>query len=165
MIGIRNGRIEDIPQLNDIYNHYIEGSHIIFDVVSYSIEQRQAWFANYKKTGPHRLLVAEDRGEVLGAITSSQFRPHPAFSETVEFGICLHHDAHGRGVGKLLYSALFEALKSENVHLVVSSVALPNPASIALQKHFGFREVGTFTEYAKKQGSYISSTWFEKLLK
>jgi phosphinothricin acetyltransferase len=53
-------------------------------------------------------------------------------------------------------------MMKEKVHLVVAGVAQPNPASVTLHRKFGFREVGEFTEYAKKSGHYISSLWFEK---
>lgn len=80
----------------------------------------------------------------------------------MEFGIYLTGKARGKGVGKKLYAALFEALKGEKVHLVVAGVALPNPASVALHKSMGFSEVGVFDEYAQKNGKYISSMWFQK---
>ncbi|MEL6117978.1 GNAT family N-acetyltransferase, partial [Photobacterium sp. SP02] len=41
-------------------------------------------------------------------------------------------------------------------------IALPNDASVALHQKFGFREVGVFHDYARKQGEYISSLWMEK---
>ncbi|EEX92101.1 phosphinothricin N-acetyltransferase [Vibrio orientalis CIP 102891 = ATCC 33934] len=47
---------------------------------------------------------------------------------------------------------------------MLSGIALPNDASVALHKRFGFREIGVFNEYAKKNGQYISSVWLEKAL-
>jgi hypothetical protein len=41
--------------------------------------------------------------------------------------------------------------------------ALPNDASVALHRKFGFTEVGTFREYAVKNGHYISSVWMQRL--
>jgi phosphinothricin acetyltransferase len=67
-------------------------------------------------------------------------------------------------VGKLLYAALFAQLKEEKIHLVVAGVALPNPASVALHKAFGFSQVGVLSEYALKNSNYISSVWFQKLV-
>ncbi|MEZ9363362.1 N-acetyltransferase family protein [Vibrio sp. 10N.286.49.E11] len=61
-------------------------------------------------------------------------------------------------------SQLFASISDYDVHRVVSGVALPNEASIALHKRFGFREVGVLNEYAKKNGQYISSMWLEKAL-
>jgi phosphinothricin acetyltransferase len=40
---------------------------------------------------------------------------------------------------------------------------MPNDASVALHRKFGFTEVGTFREYAIKNGRYLSSLWMERL--
>jgi phosphinothricin acetyltransferase len=63
-----------------------------------------------------------------------------------------------------LYDELLGRLATERVHSVLAAVALPNAASVGLHLSRGFREVGTFTDYATKGGQLISSTWFEKLL-
>ncbi|MBN8904212.1 MAG: GNAT family N-acetyltransferase [Rhodospirillales bacterium] len=46
--------------------------------------------------------------------------------------------------------------------MAVAAVALPNPGSLALHRRMGFTEVGTFREYARKNGAWISSTWFQR---
>jgi phosphinothricin acetyltransferase len=55
-------------------------------------------------------------------------------------------------------------LKNEALHLAIAGIALPNDASVALHKKFGFEEVGVFKEYAVKNGQYISSIWMQKRL-
>jgi phosphinothricin acetyltransferase len=39
---------------------------------------------------------------------------------------------------------------------------LPNDASVALHRKFGFTEVGVFEEYAIKEGAYINSVWTQR---
>ncbi len=159
---IRPGRFSDLPLLTEIYNHYILNTNIAFDTEAMTVDDYRPWFDKYSETGPYRLMVAELDGKVVGSAGSRQYRDHPAFVETVEFGIYLNSKAHGKGIGKKLYSALFEALKEEKIHLVVAGVALPNPASVALHKSMGFKEVGVFDQYAQKHGQYISSMWLQK---
>jgi phosphinothricin acetyltransferase len=55
--------------------------------------------------------------------------------------------------------ALFDCLAYEPVHVVLAGVAMPNDASVALHRRFGFTEVGTSGEYAVKNGRYIGSLW------
>jgi predicted GNAT superfamily acetyltransferase len=63
-----------------------------------------------------------------------------------------------------LYRALFDSLAPEpSVHVALAGIALPNDASVALHRNFGFTEVGTFREYAIKNGQYISSVWMQRL--
>jgi phosphinothricin acetyltransferase len=163
-LNIRAGQATDLPELTNIYNYYVANTNVTFDTEPSTVDQRKEWLAKFSTSGPYRLLVAEHNGAILGSATSSQFRLHPSFIQTVEFGIYLHPEARGKGIGKLLYSHLFTIVEKEPIHAIVAGVALPNPASVQLHKSFGFSEVGVFSEYAIKNGQYISSVWFQKLL-
>ena len=83
---------------------------------------------------------------VIGCAYSSRYRDHFAFDQTVKTSIYIAHHHKAKGLGSLLYKALFEKIKSENLHLAVVGIALPNDSSIALHKKFGFEEVGIFKE-------------------
>lgn len=120
------------------------------------------FFHRTPNCGPYQILIAEHEGQVIGYAYSSRYRDHFSFDQTVETSIYLAHDQNSKGVGSLLYEALFKKLETENLHLAVVGIALPNEASIALHKKFGFEEVGIFKEYAIKRGQYISSVWMQK---
>jgi L-amino acid N-acyltransferase YncA len=94
---------------------------------------------------------------------SQRYRDHDAFRETVEVSVALHAGYRSQGVGSALYRALFDRLAGEPVHVAVAAIAMPNDASVALHRKFGFTEVGTFREYAVKNGRYISSFWMQRL--
>jgi phosphinothricin acetyltransferase len=161
---VRAGQPADLPALTEIYNHYVRDSAVTFDTTEFSVEQRQEWFSHYAATGPHRLLVAVEGDDVIGYATSSPFRTKPAYATSVETSVYLRPDATGRGLGMLLYRALFEALATEDVHRAYAGVALPNDASRALHERLGFREVGTFLEVGRKLGRYWDVCWFERSL-
>jgi phosphinothricin acetyltransferase len=61
-----------------------------------------------------------------------------------------------------LYAALFEALRAEDVHRFVAVYALPNAATDALHRRFGFRVVGVFSENGRKFGKYWDVCWAER---
>jgi len=71
-------------------------------------------------------------------------------------------DAVGRGTGRALYAALFDAVAREDVHTIVAGIALPNAASMALHERFGFRQVGIFREVGKKFGQFWDVAWFQR---
>lgn len=50
------------------------------------------------------------------------------------------------------------------VHCIVVGIAVPNDASVALHRRFGFTDIGVFDEYAQKNGERISSLWMQLLL-
>jgi phosphinothricin acetyltransferase len=160
-IRIRSAARDDLQALVDIYNHYVVHGHVTFQTALQTVESRRSWFDAFGD-GRHQLLVATAGRAVVGYTSSSQYRAGPAFDATVETSIYLHPSHFGQGLGLALYAALFARLSLQPVHLAVAGVALPNPASLALHLKTGFEEVGTFREYARKHGEWISSTWFQR---
>lgn len=162
---VRSGRPADLARLTEIYNHYVVHSHATFDLEPFTVQQRRAWFDQYADDGPHRLLVGEVDGAVVGYATSGRFRTKPAYGGTVETTIYLHHEHLGQGRADPLYAALLDALaREESVHVAVAGVALPGPASVALHRRHGFSPVGTFGELGYKFGRFIDVQWFQRPL-
>ncbi len=159
---IRAARIDDLPRLTEIYNHYVVHSPATFDVEPKTLEQRREWFGQFAETGRYRLVVAEEEGVVLGYAGTTRWRPKAAYDTTVETTIYCAPGLTGRGVGTRLYAALFEAIAGENVHRAVGGYVPPNPASAALHERFGFRTVGVFSEVGFKFGRYWDVCWVEK---
>jgi phosphinothricin acetyltransferase len=162
-LEVRAAREEDLPAINDLYNHYIVNTAITFDIEPWSLEQRREWFGHYKETGRHRVLVAVEDGQVAGYASSSRFRPKAAYETSVESSVYLTPGLTGRGIGAALYRRLFEVLEGEAVHRVLAGITLPNPASLGLHQRFGFRPVGVFDEVGCKHERYWSVQWMEKL--
>ena len=163
-VSVRPGEPGDLPALTVLYNHYVEHTHVTFDTEPFTVEQRQAWFSHYAATGRHRLLVAVVAQEVVGYATSGKFRDKAAYDTSVETTVYVRDGGAGGGVGSALYTALFDALRGEDVHRAYAGIALPNDASIALHRRFGFTDVGTYREVGRKLGRYWDVTWLEKSL-
>ena len=164
-ISTRPASAGDRQQIVDIYNHYVRETAITFDIEPYTPETRQPWFAQFGDTGPHRLLVAEEAGRVLGYAGTMPFRPKAAHAQSVETTIYLAPDAGGRGIGTQLYDALFEALKNEPVHRLLAGMTLPNEASDALHRKAGFAPCGLYKEVGFKLGRYWEVQWYDRPLK
>jgi phosphinothricin acetyltransferase len=165
-VQVRPGVEADLQALTDIYNHYIRETPVTFDTGVFTAEERRPWLLSHPEDGPHRLLVAQDTGtrEVVGYATSSPFRAKPAYATSVEVSVYLAPHAGGRGIGTLLYKALFEALADEDLHRAYAGIAQPNEASVRLHERFGFRHVGTYREVGRKFGRYWDVAWYEKEL-
>ena len=164
MTVVRAALPADVPALTDIYNHYVRTSGVTFDTAEFTVEARQLWFSHYAATGPHRLIVSVDGDDVLGYATSSPFRPKPGYATSVETSVYLRPGVTGRGLGTLLYRAIFAALAGQDLHRAYAGVALPNDASVRLHERFGFREIGTYVEVGRKFGRYWDVAWFERPL-
>jgi phosphinothricin acetyltransferase len=154
----------DLPRLTDIYNHYVLSTPVTFDIEPYTVERRTAWFEQFATTRRYRLLVAKENDTILGYVGTTRFRVKAAYDPTVETTIYCGPEAIGKGIGSLLYPALFDAISNEDIRPVVAGYVLPNPASAALHTRFGFKPVGVFTENGRKFGRYWDVVWMERPL-
>jgi len=160
---IRPASLADLPALTELLNHYVQNTHITFDIHPFAPEQRLPWFHEHCDGRRYRILVAEESGAgILGYAATGPFRPKAAYETTVEVSVACRADAVGIGVGTRLYQDLFAALAGEDVHRVVAGIAQPNPASVALHERFGFVKVGTFSQVGRKFDRYWDVLWMEK---
>ena len=173
-ITIREFSANDIAELTKLYNHYIRESAITFDLQPYTIERRQKdWMSHYAHSGRHRLFIAQHEGSVakdfrdpliVGYASSSQFASKAAYETSVETSIYLDKDFLGEGVGSRLYESLFSALAEEDVHRAYAGITLPNDASIAIHRKFGFEQAALYKEVGRKFDRYWDVVWFEKAM-
>jgi len=161
---IRHAEERDAEALNGIYNYYIAETPITFDIEPWTVVERAEWLAGFSTDGRHQCFVAEMDGAAVGWACSKQFRGKAAYDTSVEASIYLDPGATGAGLGTTLYEALFEGLAGQDLRRALGGVTLPNPASIALHRRFGFESVGTFTEVGRKFDRYWDVQWFEKTL-
>ena len=162
---VRPANRADLPRLTEIYYHYVIHTPITFDLEPYTVERRAAWFEQFALTGRHRLLVAEENGQVVGYAGTMRFRVKPAYDTTVETTVYAAPEWAGKGVGRKLYAALFAAIAGEDVNRIVAGYTLPNPASAKLHEQFGFKAVGVFSEVGFKFGRYWDVAWTERPLR
>ena len=161
-VRIRPAARADLARLTEIYNYYVVNTPITFDVDPYTVEKRAAWLDQFSQSGRHRLLVAEIDAAIVGYAGTMRWRPKAAYDTTVETTIYCAHDATGKGIGRRLYEALFEALRGEDVHRYVAGYTMPNEATAALHVKLGFRQVGVFSEVGRKFGKYWDVCWMER---
>src|ERR1017187_4768893 len=103
---IRTAERRDLARITEIYNYYVLNTPVTFDVEAYTVEGREAWFAQFSATGRYRLVVAEEDGVVMGYAGTTRFRPKAAYETTVETTIYCAPEAVAKGVGRLLYARL-----------------------------------------------------------
>jgi phosphinothricin acetyltransferase len=168
-VAIRPATSDDLGAVSAIYAHCVLTSTSTFDL---DVPPLSTWQAKLDSpaVGDHFLVasgpvalspVADDSGTVLGYAYSGAFRSRPAYRHTRETSVYLTPEAMGSGLGTRLYADLLDRLRQDAVHLVVSVVTQPNPASNALHRKLGFTEVGTLDEVGFKFGAYLGTTYFQ----
>src|ERR1700744_1221473 len=153
-ILIRRAERADLPALRDIYNHYAVHTPVNFDIEPRTLADREDWFAQFAASGRHRCFVAEEDGRVIAYAGSTRFKEKAAYETTIEMTIYCAPERSGKGIGRKLYTRLFEALKGEDVHRAYAGVTLPNESSVRIHEAFGFKHVGTYSEVGRKFGKY-----------
>ena len=107
-----------------------------------------------KHSATHQFLVAEEDGEVVGYAYACRWRERPAYDWAVEVSIYIDGDHHRTGVGRALYTELFERLRAQGFRVAVAGTTLPNPPSVALHEGMGFEPIGALREIGWKQGAW-----------
>ncbi len=159
---IRPGAGEDLPQIVEIYNHYVARTHITFDVEPVTMADRAGWFDDFSAHEHYQLWVATGVDGVLAYAHARAFRPKAAYVTSVETTIYLRPGIEGHGLGTRLYAALMASLEKTDVHRAYGAIALPNDASIALHLKFGFEPLFILSEVGRKFDRYYDVQWFEK---
>ncbi|WP_191603032.1 GNAT family N-acetyltransferase [Marinomonas algicola] len=164
-IAIARGTVEDLSSINAIYNHYIRNSNATFDTEEWGVQSRLNWFQIFnKEESPYNLLVAKNKGQVVGFAYNTKFKEKKAYCTSSEVTIYIKPDMGGQGMGAKLYDALFSAIDTKTLHRLYAAITLPNAASIRLHEKYGFELVGTMTEVGYKNGAYHAVSLYEKSL-
>ena len=162
---IRLGTEQDAEAIADIYNYYIEETCITFELEPVSIENRKEWIQQFKDDSPYQLIVAEEKGKVIGFASSVRYHQRAAYYTSVMPSIYLRKGLSGKGIGKKLYTQLIERMEQNpDLHRAYALVSLPNPASMALHEKLGFRKVGVLEEAGKKFGKFLNVQILERQL-
>ena len=153
-ITIRRAQPGDAPALLDIYNHYVVHTTVTFDLEPRTLDQRREWLNGFAAAGRYQCFVAEKDGQVIGWASSGRYKERAAYDTSVETSVYLAPGQERQGTGRRLYSALFRALESEDVHRAYGGVTQPNEASNRLHEAMGFAQVGTLREIGRKFGQF-----------
>jgi phosphinothricin acetyltransferase len=164
MVEIRSAQLEDAAGINEIGNYYILNTSANFKVDELDLEERQTWMKSFGEPGRHRLIVAIEKKVILGYACSTPFQDRCAYQTSISTTIYLHPDSCKKGLGTRLYSQLFRLLENEDLHRAFAGITLPNEASVAIHKKFGFIEVGVFREAGRKNNQYWDVLWMGKPL-
>ncbi len=151
---IRRVEQGDLPALLDIYNHYVRETPVTFDIEPRTLVQRQAWLDGFAASGRYQCFVAVKDGVAIGWASSHPYNDRAAYDTTVMSSVYLAPSLTGQGIGRRLYSALFDALEGEDIHRIFGGITQPNQASVRLHLAFGFEPVGIYREVGRKFGRF-----------
>ena len=162
-VEVRVARLDDAEAMRAIYNVEVQTSTVTFDLVPRSLADQRAWLA--ARSGAHTALVAVEDGELIGFGSLSPYKDRPAYATSVEDSVYVHQSHQGKGVGRLLLTALVDAAEASGFHAVFARIVGGHEASIGLHAALGFEIVGTEREVGRKFGRWLDVVVMERLLR
>ncbi len=155
---IRFIKESDAEQVLAIYAHYVEHTHITFEYPPPSLDEYRQKITSVIEQYPW--LVYEEDGKIIGYAYAHVHRPRVAYQWSPEATIYLHPEYKGKGIGKILYTVLFDLLRLQGYYTVLAGVGQPNDGSNHLHKKLGFLEIGTFKDVGFKFGNWHDTVWY-----
>lgn len=161
---IRPATQNDLTAILEIVNYNILNTTAVYDYYPKTIEDMQQWLAERQQAG-WPVIIAEEKGSLLGYASYGTFRIKAAYQFTVEHSVYVSHEHAGKGVGKLLLSKLIELAKQQELHSMIGCIDADNKSSIDFHKKFGFTEAGVLREVGFKFNRWLDLQFMELLLK
>jgi phosphinothricin acetyltransferase len=156
-VVIRDALEQDLPQVKDIYNFFIQNTVITFDDKPLDLGYWQEIYQLLTKNSLPFIVLA--RGEqVLGFAYVAPWRQKTSYLKIVENSIYLAAAATGKKLGSRLFAELIERCRQSGIKEIIAVIADRGAhASIALHKKHGFLEQGHLADVAVRFGRPIGS--------
>jgi len=163
---VRDATERDIPDMLEIYNHYVTNSTVTFDEDPLTLAEMRTKFANVQRLGYPWLVAESPSGQVLGYAYVTPWKPKAAYRFTVENSIYLRSAATGKGIGSALMREMLAKAKAAGIREVVAVIADRGAeASIAMHERFGFQQIGHMGKVGFKFGRWLGTVLMQKSLK
>jgi phosphinothricin acetyltransferase len=156
---IRIAEVDDARGIQAIYEPYVLETAITLTSQVPTLEQVAQTLLDTKRKYPYLVCCRNNR--VLGFAFANRIHPHDAYNWNVELTIYISPQHQGRGIATALYTALFQLLRLQGFCNLYALITLPNEASIALHRHFGFRRVAVLERNGFKLGQWRDVLWLE----
>ena len=118
-----------------------------------------------EQANTHPWLVFERAGTVLGYAYASPHRARAAYQWSAEVSVYVDPRAHRSGVGRALYTALFDLLRRQHYVNAFAGITLPNPSSVGLHEAMGFIPIGVFRQIGFKFDRWHDVAWLQLRLR
>jgi phosphinothricin acetyltransferase len=109
----------------------------------------------------HAWVLAEHDGLTLGYAYGSRHRDRAAYRWVADVAVYIDAGHQRSGVGRALYTQLFEQLRTIGLWALCAGITQPNDASNGLHRAMGFVPVGTYSRIGWKAGAWHDVEWLQ----
>ena len=163
MSRIRIAHPDDAAAVHAIYAPVVEQTAISFELDVPGVDEIRRRITYTLATLPC-LVHLDEAGAVDGYVYASRYRERAAYQWSVDVSAYVRADARGQGLGKRLYTRLFDELVALGYCQAFAGITLPNAASVALHRAVGFQPAGVSQRVGHKLGAWHDvSQWQREL--
>jgi phosphinothricin acetyltransferase len=148
---------DDWPAVRDIYEAGIATGEATFQTEAPAWD---AWDAAHLETC--RLVARDEDGALIGWAALGRVSARPVYAGVAEVSVYVAASARGRGVGRLLLTALIDASERDGRWTLQASIFPENEASVRLHERCGFRVVGRRERIARQYGRWRDTLLLER---
>ena len=112
----------------------------------------------------HAWLVARDGERVVGYAYGGAYHKRAAYRWTCEVSVYLELGLRRSGLGRALYTELFDRLTARGYRTLVAGMTLPNAASEGLHEAMGFERIGVSRRIGWKHGAWHDVAWCQRAI-
>ncbi len=154
---IRAAAPDDLAAIAGIFAHYVTHSVATFEETPPTVRDWEHKLASLQELALP-FLVAETSQGVAGFAYASPWRPKPAYRHTVEDSVYLDPGWTGKGLGRLLLSALLQQCARAGARQIIAVIAGNGEgASAALHRACGFTDAGRLSSVGFKHGRWVDT--------
>src|SRR5690349_1627677 len=128
-VQIRAASDPDFQTITEITNHYIATTSIHFAHELLADGELAAHWHHTRARYPW-LVAVDNEDAVVGYAKAGVWRERAAYAWSSEVGLYVAPAAHGRGIGRALYSELLRQLTERGFRSAIAVITLPNDPSI-----------------------------------
>jgi len=153
---------QDAPAIAAIYAPFCNASVVSFEYTAPTAEEMASRIRAVTAQFPW--LVLDDTGTVGGYAYAGRHHERAAYGWAVNTAVYNGEGYRRCGVGRALYTALFDLLRLQGYFKACAGITLPNPASVGLHETLGFKLVGVYPGVGYKCGAWHDVAWYETAL-
>ncbi len=161
-ISLQQTTDEDINEICNIYNHYIQNSTATFHTEHVNPEQ-------IKKIIPfqhqkYKCFTIKYMDDICGYIYLGCYKPRQAYDRTAEVTIYLKPEFAGKGIGKFSLLEMEKLAPDLGISVILGIITGENTSSIKLFESCGFEKCAHFKQVGEKFNRILDVVAYEKIL-
>lgn len=160
--SIRTATENDAESIIDLLNPIIAAGTYTVMEGPISLDDQLDYMRNFPARGVFNVAAGDDSGKILGI---QSIEPISAgtnvFRHVAEISTFVSLGCHGKGIGRALSRATFQAARTQGFSKILATIRGDNPGAISFYRGLGFEIIGTARKHAYIGGKYIDEIFTE----